>query len=152
MSLNRRGRKMRPLILILLFLTSCSSSNKNLEAETLDPQTREAIRTSFSNNRKQISDCYGEALLKKGNEELSGVVTLKFKIKPSGEATDVSIDKEKSTLNNPELNGCLTQKLSQWSFPKHKLDQVLVTYPLAFSKAVPQNMQNKLDRFEKLKK
>ncbi len=141
------------LLLSALFLISCSSSPPAKEPSPLSAEARKGIKSNFITHRKQISDCYGEAILKKGNEDLAGKLTVKFKINKDGSTSHITSVPEKTTLSDSDLFDCIKGHLSGWTFPipddKTEID---VTYPLVFSKDAPKNMQNKLDYFEKLKK
>lgn len=144
---------MRFLLPSLLLLTACASQPPAVENVTLQPETREQIRSTIYQNRKTISDCYGQALLKPGNEKLAGRVTMNFKLSKTGTASQPQTVADKTSIQDSDLVRCIGQQIETWQFPSHnEADTIDVVYPFVFRDDTPQNMQQKLDRFEKLKK
>lgn len=143
------------LILSLLCFVACGTSpeNRTDEPEVLKEVDRKGISQTMFRHRKHVSNCYGQALTKKGQEKLKGKIMMQFNIGQDGRARAVqALDKE-STIQNSDLKDCIVKGLESWEFPIHPRGEVItVKYPLVFSDAPPSSMQNTLDRFEKLKK
>ena len=134
---------------LLLFVSNCTLSSKPADDANID---RSGIKKSVYRHRKEIRECYGKTLAKKGSENLFGTVVLNFDINNEGKAQKTFIMKDKSTLNNPDLNTCLISNFEQWDFPVPKDGQVVnVQYPLSFKDTPARNMQQKMDQFKKIK-
>ena len=135
--------------LLLLFISNCTMTSKPADTSNVD---RKGIKESIYSHRKEIRECYGSALAKKGNENLFGKVFVNFDINSEGKAQNAFVMKDKSTLNNPDLNKCLIANFENWSYPIPTDGQIVnVQYPLAFKDTPAKNMQKKMDQFKKIK-
>ena len=139
---------------LLLVLASCSSTEKTTTKEpVVEKIDRKAIRQTMLTHRRYIGDCYGRALMAKGNEHLKGTIMIGFDIGPDGKAHSAKVLKERSNIDNAQLSKCIIAGLETWDFPVHpKGIDVSVNYPFVFREAPPKNMQNKLDQFQKIKR
>lgn len=77
---------------------------------------------------------------------------VQFQVGPDGRAVQPQVIEEKTTLHNENLNQCLFAGITSWDFPVSpdggKMD---IRFPFVFSDAPPAGMQNKMDKFEKLR-
>ena len=104
--LSKRG-PMKSLALILIFIAGCSTQPKT---EPLKPVKdhkgvidAKGIQLTFKKHEKYIRNCYQKSLSQRGDQNLSGIVTLSFTIDPSGAAEKPGIVTEKTNLVAPEL-------------------------------------------------
>jgi hypothetical protein len=143
------------LLFSLLAFLACSTPPQTdmSDPEVLEQVDREGINKTMYRHRKHVSNCYGQALLEKGQENLKGKIMMQFRIGLDGKAKDIEALKEESTIDNNSLNDCIISGLKSWDFPVHPQGKVItIKYPLVFSDAPPASMQQKLDQFEKVKK
>lgn len=137
--------------LITLLLAGCANApNSQTQTETID---HKGIQKVILSNKSYIRECYGKTLAKPGNELLRGRVVLSFVIKPNGQTDQIKAVSKPDHLNNKHLTECLIVGLKTWTFPTHPLGKdVSVNFPFVFKGDPPSNMQEKLNRFESLKK
>ena len=94
---------------------------------------REGIRKVFFDNASVIRSCYERVLNQ--STKLAGKIILNFDIGPGGQVVGrPGISQSGSTIQNPQLSQCLTNRLKTWRFPDPPAGQTVnVLYPLAFS-------------------
>lgn len=93
---------------------------------------RELIRRVIHANRGQIRYCYELQLGK--HPQLEGKLSVRFVIGPTGAVSASSV--AQSTVNDAELEACVTGRLRTWSFPTPKgAGVVVVTYPFVFKES-----------------
>lgn len=84
----------------------------------------------ISSNNNQIRNCY-ERLLK-SRPNATGKVKMKIIISGQGRVSSVSTESG-TTLNDPELIGCITSRVKKWAFDSPSNGQsVTVNYPWIF--------------------
>ncbi|MBN2695282.1 FHA domain-containing protein [bacterium] len=76
--------------------------------------TESQIKSVVNKNISQIRYCYEHELMRK--PELSGSITVKWKINPQGEVILVNI--EGGTLKDSAVQKCIINKIKKWSFPE----------------------------------
>ena len=143
------------LIGLTLLLASCSTPEKKVDApEAAKPKIdRQGIRESFKKHNRYIRSCYQKTLTANPDKKMTGKVTLSFDIDPSGKAQNASVVDKKTSLKDAFLNQCLIEGVSSWDWPVEPNGlTVNVIYPLLFNDKPPADMQNKLDKFQKLRK
>lgn len=152
---------LRPALKILLLLTAtfyigCTSSQKTTAAQEPKPTVTmdaKAVQQTISTHHRYLKHCYGQLIAKPGKTDLNGKVVVQFKIGPDGKALEPKMVEELSTLKEMSLNQCLFEGLTTWDFPVHPEGEVVtINYPFAFQSRPPANMQQKLDRFEQIRK
>ena len=80
-------------------------------------------------NNKQIRACYEEGLT--NNPSLAGVVKARFTIAADGTVAAAKVGE--STLDSPEVEDCLIDRIQSWVFPKPRGGVVIVNYPFKFT-------------------
>lgn len=90
---------------------------------------KEIIRRVIKEHMQQIRYCYEKELIR--SPGLFGKVATQFTISAAG--TVQSAEVSQSTMNNPEVERCITSKIRTWVFPKPKGGGVvIVKYPFIF--------------------
>ena len=82
-------------------------------------------------HENEIRHCYNVALLK--DKKLTGKVTTTFLINPDGTVDKALI--AESTLNNPEVERCIVDRIEKWVFYKIRTNwdnKMIVTYTYNF--------------------
>jgi len=141
-------------LLFFLATTQCTTPEKTSakKESTAVKVDRTEIKKTIHSHRKYLSHCYGKILTRKGKEKLKGRVFVNFKIGPDGKAFEPKMVKERSTIQDPQLNKCLFAGLTSWDFPVHAEGEIIeVKYPFRFHGGPPADMQKKMDKFEKLR-
>ena len=100
--------------------TSTTPSNDSREGSSVDanamtPERQDAIERTFQRKTASLQDCWAKEYEKTHDRKFEGDLTLGFDIQPSGSATNVRI--LKSSMNNKEVESCVTQEISGWTFP-----------------------------------
>lgn len=90
---------------------------------------KELIRRVIQQHIAQIRYCYEKELVR--SPGLFGKVATQFTISAEGDVSDARV--EQSTMNNGEVERCITSKIRTWKFPKPKGGGVvIVKYPFLF--------------------
>jgi hypothetical protein len=76
---------------------------------------RAVIQATIAKYISQVRACYEELGLRQ-NPGLSGQVGVNFEIGPAGRLNFAKVGK--STLGHPGVEGCITQRMMNWQFPK----------------------------------
>jgi TonB family protein len=93
---------------------------------------RETIQRVVRRNIEQIKRCYQREL--QVSPALTGRVTVKFVIAPSGAVQEATI--RDSNLGRPEVESCITRAVRRWRFPRPEGGgMVVVSYPFVFTPA-----------------
>ena len=90
--------------------------------------TPDAIKDVVDAHRSEVRACYGPAAKKK--KDLAGKVVVRFVIGLDGKIASSSIGS--TTLNEAQVEACLTQTVQKWVFPKPKHGTVEVNFPFQF--------------------
>lgn len=146
---------MRWLLFALLLLTQCHTTPP--PQKTSDGKNEKALRLKVANtihsHRRYLSQCYGSTLMQRGKAETKGNVFVSFKIGPDGHAFSPVVVPEKSSLQNEKLNQCLFAGLASWDFPVDPArENMEVNFSFQFHDTPPAGMQNKLDKFQNLRR
>ncbi|MCU1277143.1 MAG: hypothetical protein JWM53_689 [bacterium] len=102
--------------------TSTTASNDSshegsaVDANAMTPERQDAIERTFQRKTAGLQDCWSKEYEKNHDRKLEGDLTLGFDIQPSGSAANVRI--LKSSMNNREVESCVTQEISGWTFPE----------------------------------
>ncbi|MBU0552588.1 zinc-ribbon domain-containing protein [Myxococcota bacterium] len=98
-------------------------------AEALpDALTQQQIMRVIRGSQRGIRACY-ERQLKRDDSIRSTRTTLRFKIKPDGETTQIKLSK---ALSGSVLEQCLTGLVGRWRFPAFDGEPQAVEYPIIF--------------------
>jgi outer membrane biosynthesis protein TonB len=90
---------------------------------------KEIIRKVVRQHRREIKYCYESELQK--NPQLKGRVKMQFTISPSGSV--IAATPVESTLGNPTVESCISNKIRHWTFPEPKGGGIVkVKYPFNF--------------------
>ncbi|MGK0361739.1 MAG: TonB family protein [Bradymonadia bacterium] len=87
------------------------------------------IQRVVSARANGVKFCYEKAL--GANPELSGQLSLSWRILPDGSVAKVRV--EKSTLGNKAVGNCVARVIKRWKFPKPDGGQCAVRYPFVFN-------------------
>ena len=83
--------------------------------DSLTPDRQDAIEHVFARKAGELQDCWATEYEKNHNRKLEGDLTVGFDITPAGTPNNVRL--LKSTLGNPNIEGCVTQAGGDWTFP-----------------------------------
>lgn len=98
------------------------------QVETLD---KEMIAAAVSKRMSAIRDCYEREL--QTNQKLKGLIKVSFTIQTKGDVTEVVSDKEKTTLTDKKVLGCVLDVVKKLKFPVRKTGEPQpVSYPFRF--------------------
>ncbi len=90
---------------------------------------KEIIRRVIKEHLAQIRYCYEKELTR--SPGLFGKVATQFTISADGNVQSAEV--QQSTMNNAEVERCITSKIRTWVFPKPKGGGVVVVkYPFIF--------------------
>ena len=100
------------------------------EPETQGALDREIIQRVVRQHRREIQHCYEQQLQR--NPDLDGRITMQWTISPAGDVVAASV--EETTMNSPEVERCMAQRIQRWSFPEPDGGGIVrVNYPFNFS-------------------
>ena len=89
---------------------------------------RERLKRTIAEHREQITPCYESALGEK--PDLEGIVRVRFLIQPDGKVSEAKV--ESHTLDSPELETCLLEKVKDFTFPRWRGQPISILYPFIF--------------------
>lgn len=90
---------------------------------------REIIERVIRQHRREIRACYTQQLQR--NPDLEGKITVSFVVDMTGNVAKSSVSK--STMNNRDVEKCITLRVRRWRFPEPKGGGVVrVNYPFTF--------------------
>lgn len=93
---------------------------------------REQIAEVIRRHIGQVRYCYEKGL--QSSPKLSGRVSVKFKIAPSGRVSVASVSR--SSLRNSRVENCIVRRLKGWRFPKPRGGVVVkVNYPFVLKRS-----------------
>jgi hypothetical protein len=105
----------------------------NDDAASDDPApdflTVDAFEETITAKQGDVTDCFAAAKEKKA--DLGGKLALEFTIGGDGKVTEVKLEPG-STVNDPGLTTCVTDKARTWQFPKTRDGQPM-TLPYSFN-------------------
>lgn len=91
---------------------------------------KEIIQRVIRSHRQEIKYCYEQELIK--NKNLAGKVIIQFTISSTGSVA--AAVKKSSTLNNANVENCISTKIRRWVFPEPKGGGIVrVSYPFVFT-------------------
>ena len=128
--------KLSIFTLATLMVIGCSSKQipPSLEQPKESSQTidRGAVNKEIQSHTDKIKGCYEAAL--KENPKLAGRVSILFVIAEDGSVSEASYLKEKSTLPDQGMIGCLISQLRGRTFPyPPKGSTAEILFPFTFS-------------------
>ena len=91
--------------------------------------TVDAFEETITAKQSDVTDCFAAAKEKKA--DLGGKLALEFTIGGDGKVTEVKVEPG-STVNDPGLTTCVTDKAKTWQFPKTR-DGAPMTLPYSFN-------------------
>ena len=91
--------------------------------------TVDLFEETIDNNKGDVTDCFATA--KETKPDLGGKLALEFTIGGDGKVTDVKVESG-STINDPGLTTCVTDKAKTWQFAKTRDGQPMVL-PYSFN-------------------
>ena len=111
-----------------------ASASPEVTGGSLD---KEVIRRVIRRHVHEVRFCYEKGLAR--NPKLEGTVAIAFRINAEG-TVESSVVKQ-SSLNQPEVESCIADRVLRWAFPKPVGGTVGVTYPfvLRTSESAPNN-------------
>ena len=96
--------------------SSSESSGSAVDPNALTPERQDAIERTFQRKSASLQDCWTKEYEKTKDRKFEDDLTLGFDIAPSGAVSNVRV--LKSSANNHDLDSCVTQEVSGWSFPE----------------------------------
>lgn len=81
----------------------------------ISPEKQAEILLVLQNRNLSTLKCYDDVLEEKHDRAFKGDVAVLVTVEPSGQASNVSI--EKSTLKDGEVQRCLVEKIKEFEFP-----------------------------------
>jgi hypothetical protein len=91
--------------------------------------SREAVAGVINSHLREVQYCYERALLQ--NPGLKGKLVLEWTVKLDGAVGKAR--QKMSTLQSPEVAGCIISSLKRWQFPRPTGGAVVISYPFIFS-------------------
>jgi len=92
------------------------SAEPTSEAGGIAPDKQAEIQLLLQQREPSTTKCYSDVLNDKHDRAFKGTVAVIISLEPSGQASDVQI--VNSTLNSPEVNACLIEKLKGFEYPQ----------------------------------
>ncbi len=92
------------------------SAEPTSEAGGIAPDKQAEIQLLLQQREPSTTKCYSDVLNDKHDRAFKGTVAVIISLEPSGQASDVKI--VNSTLNSPEVNECLIEKLKGFEYPQ----------------------------------
>ncbi len=86
------------------------------DANAINPERQDAIERTFQRKTGELQQCWSAEYEKTHDRKLEGDLTVGFDISASGSPSNVRI--LKSSMNNRDIEGCVTQAIASWSFPE----------------------------------
>lgn len=91
--------------------------------------TVDAFEETIGEKTGDVTDCFAAAKEKKA--DLGGKLALEFTIGGDGKVSEIKVEPG-STVNDPDLTACVTDKAKAWQFPKTR-DGAPMTLPYSFN-------------------
>jgi hypothetical protein len=91
-------------------------ATSSTDPNAINPERQDAIERTFQRKTAELQDCWTKEYEKTHDRKLEGDLTLGLDIKPSGDTANVRI--LKSTMNNRDVESCVAQHVTAWSFPE----------------------------------
>jgi hypothetical protein len=92
------------------------SSAPSESADAVSPDRQDAIERLFARKATELQDCWTKEYEKTHNRKIEGDISIGLEIKPSGDPSNVRV--LRSTINNSDIESCVTQQIGGWSFPE----------------------------------
>lgn len=92
------------------------SQPSSADPNAVDPDWQSAVERTFARKTGELQDCWTREYEKNHDRKLEGDLTIQMNVTPDGKTSDIKI--VKTTLNNANVQGCVTQAISGWSFPE----------------------------------
>jgi hypothetical protein len=90
--------------------------------------SRADVLRVINSNMHAIQACYERALM--STPSLSGRIAFDWTVTSTGKVKAVRV--RSSTLGNPKVAGCISNKIKRWKFPRPKGGEAKITYPFLF--------------------
>jgi outer membrane biosynthesis protein TonB len=101
------------------------------DSEIVGGLTREQVEAVVRRNQGQLLFCYEKAL--QSSPKLRGRITSQWVVGPAGSVTSAKV--ASTTLNNSEVESCVTRSIKGWKFPRPVGGvHVDVSYPFDFGR------------------
>ncbi len=95
---------------------SSEAQGSAVDPNALTPERQDAIERTFQRKSATLQDCWTKEYEKTKDRKFEDDITLGFDIAPSGSVSNVRV--LKSSANNRDVESCVTQEVSGWSFPE----------------------------------
>jgi outer membrane biosynthesis protein TonB len=86
------------------------------DASAISPERQDAVERAFQRKTSELQECWSKEYEKTHDRKLEGDLTIGMDVTPNGSPSNVRI--LKSSLNNHDVESCVTQTISQWSLPE----------------------------------
>ncbi len=95
---------------------SSEAQGSAVDPNALTPERQDAIERTFQRKSATLQDCWTKEYEKTKDRKFEDDITLGFDIAPSGAVSNVRV--LKSSANNHDIDACVMQEVSGWSFPE----------------------------------
>ena len=95
---------------------SSEAQGSAVDPNALTPERQDAIERTFQRKTAGLQDCWTKEYQKTHDRKFEDDITLGFEIEPTGNPTNVRV--LKSSGHNSDVESCVTQEVSTWSFPE----------------------------------
>ncbi len=92
------------------------SQGSAVDANAMTPERQDAIERTFQRKTASLMDCWNKEYEKNKDRKFEDNLTVGFDIEASGSLSNVRV--LKSSANNHDIDSCVTQEISGWSFPE----------------------------------
>jgi hypothetical protein len=97
-----------------------------------DTRTMEVIAAVVKANRQKARDCYEKGLKK--TPTMKGDLVVHFTLKPNGKVKEAELNRERSTLSDPDVVKCVIEVIKSLEYPKSsKGFESTINYPFNFN-------------------
>jgi hypothetical protein len=96
--------------------TIIKNPEPEVEQSGIPADKQEEIQLVLKQREPSVRKCYQDVLNDKHDRGFQGTVTVLIHFEPPGKATDVRVIG--STLNSPEVEGCLAAQLKAFEYPE----------------------------------
>jgi outer membrane biosynthesis protein TonB len=86
------------------------------DPSAVTPERQDAVERAFQRKTTELQECWSKEYEKTHDRKLEGDLTIGMDIAPNGSPSNVRI--LKSSMNNRDVESCVTQTVSSWSFPE----------------------------------
>lgn len=95
--------------------TIVKPAEEQSETGGISPEKQEEIQLVLQNREPSARKCYQDVLNERHDRKFEGLIRVVITLGTGGQAQDVKVIA--NTLQSPEVEGCLVEKIKEWEFP-----------------------------------